>query len=56
MFLRIVVGAALLAFVATDVAAQGAASVSGTYCGTWASGNSWQMSLQQSGTSVATAA
>jgi hypothetical protein len=52
MCLRAIAGAALLALAATGAAAQSAASVSGTYCGTWASGNSWQMSLQQSGTSV----
>jgi len=52
MLLRVLAGAALLALVATGVAAQGAASISGSYCGTWASGNSWQMALQQSGTSV----
>ena len=52
MSLRVLVGAALLALVTTDAVAQNAASVSGSYCGTWASGNSWQMSLQQSGTSV----
>jgi len=39
----------LLALATTDAVAQNAASVSGSYCGTWASGNSWQMSLQQSG-------
>jgi hypothetical protein len=52
MSLRVLAGAALLALIATDTVAQNAASVSGSYCGTWASGNSWQMSLQQSGTSV----
>ena len=50
MSLRIIAGATLLTLVATD--AQNAASVSGNYCGTWASGNSWQMTLQQNGTSV----
>ena len=52
MSLRVLAGATLLALVATDAVAQNAASVSGSYCGTWASGNSWQMSLQQNGTSV----
>lgn len=52
MSLRVLVGATLLALVTTNAVAQNAASVSGSYCGTWASGNSWQMSLQQSGTSV----
>ena len=52
MSLRVIAGATLLALVATDAAAQSGASVSGSYCGTWASGNSWQMSLQQNGTSV----
>jgi hypothetical protein len=52
MSLRIMAGATLFALVATDAVAQNAASVSGSYCGTWASGNSWQMTLQQNGTSV----
>jgi hypothetical protein len=52
MSLRVFAGAALLALVATDAIAQSAASVSGNYCGTWASGNSWQLSLQQNGTNV----
>src|SRR2546428_12582006 len=52
MSLRVLAGATLLALVANDAVAQNAASVSGSYCGTWASGNSWQMSLQQNGTSV----
>src|SRR5215469_4973009 len=34
------------------VAAQGAASVSGTYCGTWASRNVWRMTLRQDGTTI----
>src|SRR3954471_22167529 len=52
MSLRVLAGAALLALFANLAVAQNAASVSGNYCGTWASGNSWQMSLQQNGTSV----
>ena len=52
MSLQAIAGATLLALAATEAVAQNAASVSGTYCGTWASGNSWQMSLQQSGSSV----
>ena len=52
MSLRVIAGATLLALVAMDAAAQSGASVSGSYCGTWASGNSWQMTLQQNGTNV----
>lgn len=52
MSARLIVGAALLALMSTDTCAQDAASVSGTYCGTWASGFVWQMSLQQSGSNV----
>ena len=47
-----IVGGTVLALIANDVMAQKAASVSGTYCGTWASGNSWRMTLQQEGTNV----
>lgn len=50
--IRLVAGAALLALVATDADAQNAPSVAGTYCGTWASGFVWQMSLQQNGSNV----
>jgi len=52
MSLRIFAGVTLFALVTTDAVAQNAASVSGSYCGTWASGNSWQMTLPQNGTSV----
>jgi len=38
---------ATIALLANDVVAQKAAPLSGTYCGTWASGNSWRMTLQQ---------
>ena len=41
------IGGATIALLANDVMAQRAAPLSGTYCGTWASGNSWRMSLQQ---------
>src|SRR6201981_2177799 len=35
-----------------NVRAQQHASVSGTYCGTWASGNYWRMTLRQEGTDI----
>ena len=35
-----------------NVRAQQHASVSGTYCGTWASGNYWRMTLRQAGTDI----
>jgi hypothetical protein len=43
----------MLALMANDtVSAQQAASVSGTYCATWRSGNYWRMTLRQNGTNV----
>ena len=48
-----VVCGVMLALIANDtVSAQQAASVSGTYCGTWRSGNYWRMTLRQNGTNV----
>jgi hypothetical protein len=45
-------GTMLVLMANQGVKAQQAASVSGTYCGTWASGNSWRMTLRQNGTNV----
>ncbi len=42
----------MLELTANDVGAQQQASVSGAYCGTWASGNYWRMTLRQKGTDI----
>jgi hypothetical protein len=42
----------MLALMANDVRAQQPASVSGTYCGKWASGNYWRITLRQKGADI----
>jgi hypothetical protein len=42
----------MLALMANDVRAQQPASASGTYCGKWASGNYWRITLRQKGTDI----
>src|SRR5438105_12051018 len=42
----------MLELTANDVSAQQQASVSGTYCGTWASGNYWRITLRQKGADI----
>ena len=51
-YILLILCALMFELTANDVRAQQQASVSGTYCGTWASGNYWRMTLRQKGSDI----